>query len=387
LIRPGADSLFAFSSVLAWDNWQTTSEVSAFHQQHLPASTLNTSASSHSSAYAAQGWDRFGFSIKLDDVRRKIDERKLLLVVRYSIDGGQEWWDNNLGGNYRIVFKRVAIKPAGPPNASQNKASESAKPAPPRRSISSGGNAFLPLLEGIRPRAQPLPAPSSSGSTHRPLPARLPSAAHSRPVSEWSFPKSAASVQPVETQSSLPTPPPSHDHTPTTAPITLDHSPSPPKLHTTAPTSPPTSPDGISFRADINLNSRSPSNIVSPTPPARPTHARTSSWNSPFIGSGVPLKNPSHQSSLSSFAGFSSLPPLPASPLPAAKVSPALASSDSRSPPSPSTSPLPATPISLPNELGSPGIRTLPEIGPGSSRVLSSTAKDAPLDSNSYADL
>jgi hypothetical protein len=97
----------------------------------------------------------------------------------------------------------------------------------------------------------------------------------------------------------------------------------------------------------------------------------------------LPLARPTPER----FAGFSSLPPLPASPLPAAKVSPALASSDSRSPPSPSTSPLPATPISLPNELGSPGIRTLPEIGPGSSRVLSSTAKDAPLDSNSYADL
>ncbi|EJT49662.1 hypothetical protein A1Q1_01160 [Trichosporon asahii var. asahii CBS 2479] len=81
------------------DHWQTVSEVSAQHVSHVPAATTGD-----------EGWDRFGFTIKLDDYKRKIEERALLLCIRYNTEGGREWWDSNNGDNYRFTFKRAAAR-------------------------------------------------------------------------------------------------------------------------------------------------------------------------------------------------------------------------------------------------------------------------------------
>ncbi|KAJ9119659.1 hypothetical protein QFC22_003369 [Naganishia vaughanmartiniae] len=77
------------------DNWQTVSEVAATHVVNIPSQTTGN-----------EGWDRFTFSIKLEDFRRKIDEKQVLLCIRFSVDGN-EWWDSNDGDNYKFVFKKV----------------------------------------------------------------------------------------------------------------------------------------------------------------------------------------------------------------------------------------------------------------------------------------
>ncbi|GMK53730.1 hypothetical protein CspeluHIS016_0103160 [Cutaneotrichosporon spelunceum] len=75
------------------DDWQTISEVSASHASQIPAGTTGD-----------EGWDRFRFNIKLEDYRRKLEDRKFQLCVRYNCNGG-EWWDSNGGQNYQITFK------------------------------------------------------------------------------------------------------------------------------------------------------------------------------------------------------------------------------------------------------------------------------------------
>lgn len=71
------------------------SEVAATHVIHIPSQTTGD-----------EGWDRFTFAIKLEDLRRKIDEKQLLLCIRFSIEG-REWWDSNDGSNYRFAFKKT----------------------------------------------------------------------------------------------------------------------------------------------------------------------------------------------------------------------------------------------------------------------------------------
>jgi len=78
-------------------NERTRSEVSATHVCHIPASTTGD-----------EGWDRFSFTVKLEDFKRKIEDRQLVMCLRFSIDG-QEWWDSNNGMNYNFTFKK------GPP--------------------------------------------------------------------------------------------------------------------------------------------------------------------------------------------------------------------------------------------------------------------------------
>ncbi len=74
------------------------SEVSGTHVGHIPSSTTGD-----------EGWDRFSFVIKLEDYKRKIEERQLLLCVRFSVDG-REWWDSNDGMNYKFTFKKTVPK-------------------------------------------------------------------------------------------------------------------------------------------------------------------------------------------------------------------------------------------------------------------------------------
>lgn len=76
------------------DYWKTTSEVVAeYHNDPRDP--------------AANGCDRFNFHIKLSDAAN-IDEKTLLLCVRYAV-GGQEYWDNNNSMNYQVDF--IKTKP------------------------------------------------------------------------------------------------------------------------------------------------------------------------------------------------------------------------------------------------------------------------------------
>ncbi|KAF7187141.1 Protein phosphatase 1 regulatory subunit 3A [Pseudocercospora fuligena] len=74
------------------DYWKTTSEVVAeFNNDPRSPPT--------------DGCDRFNFHIKLSD-QANIDNKTLLLCVRYNV-GGQEFWDNNNNTNYQIDFARA----------------------------------------------------------------------------------------------------------------------------------------------------------------------------------------------------------------------------------------------------------------------------------------
>ena len=100
------------------DGWQTTSEVSARHQASLaglPDEFLRSSAPASYGltlgdlAAKSPEWDRFSFTIKLEDYAQHLEQKTMWLVVRYSIPSGgdeglHEWWDNNGGANYKIGF-------------------------------------------------------------------------------------------------------------------------------------------------------------------------------------------------------------------------------------------------------------------------------------------
>ncbi|GAA5900870.1 hypothetical protein JCM6882_007685 [Rhodosporidiobolus microsporus] len=89
------------------DNWQTVSEVSAEHHDSLPGGQA----------------DRFAFTIRLQDLLARIEEKTMFLAVRYTV-GGQEIWDNNDNQNYRIEFRKLA---APPPSSASSRASRAAE--------------------------------------------------------------------------------------------------------------------------------------------------------------------------------------------------------------------------------------------------------------------
>ena len=69
------------------DWWQTTSEVTARYVESLPGGLH----------------DRFQFSIRLNDMLGRIEEKTMFLAVRYTANG-KEMWDNNNTSNYRATF-------------------------------------------------------------------------------------------------------------------------------------------------------------------------------------------------------------------------------------------------------------------------------------------
>lgn len=95
------------------DDWQTTSEVSARHLTSLHAFPLVHSGTPSDPMTTPQ-WDRFGFTIRLEDYAAHLAKRTLFLVVRYIAHppaGPVETWDNNLGQNYKVVFKDSSPTP------------------------------------------------------------------------------------------------------------------------------------------------------------------------------------------------------------------------------------------------------------------------------------
>ena len=111
------------------DDWQTVSEVGAHYVNSLsllPSEILPLSSSpspADPSSCRERGWDRFTFTIRLEDHVYSLSTRTLWLAARYRIDSmypvpgssqygpGGEWWDNNGGRNYRVGFRPVVTAP------------------------------------------------------------------------------------------------------------------------------------------------------------------------------------------------------------------------------------------------------------------------------------
>ncbi|WWC66741.1 uncharacterized protein I206_100646 [Kwoniella pini CBS 10737] len=80
-----------------FDWWQTTSEVTATYKESIKGGKC----------------DRFIFSIKLNDILAKIEEKTLFMAIRYNAEG-REIWDSNGGQNYQVLFQKVDRQIVGP---------------------------------------------------------------------------------------------------------------------------------------------------------------------------------------------------------------------------------------------------------------------------------
>jgi hypothetical protein len=83
------------------DCWKTTSELVADYKEDF----RNLSG---------DGCDRFSFRMDLAEIA-DIDEKSLLLCVRYNVNEN-DYWDNNGDMNYRIEFARVSEESMRPPS-------------------------------------------------------------------------------------------------------------------------------------------------------------------------------------------------------------------------------------------------------------------------------
>lgn len=124
------------------DDWHTTNDVVARHEKSLAAlpgrfvrgasGALDPTKERVCSPYAvdsigyaavpigdAPAWDRFRFDINLEDYAIALETRTMWLVGRYLAASASqpseaaaapaapaEWWDNNMGSNYRVGFER-----------------------------------------------------------------------------------------------------------------------------------------------------------------------------------------------------------------------------------------------------------------------------------------
>lgn len=109
------------------DYWKTTSEVVAdyctdFRRQH-----------------ANDGYDRFVFSIKLDD-QAHLENKTMFFCVRYNVNG-QEFWDNNTACNYQVDFSKKSVARKGKNGMRGN----SARPLYASRSVSSARPRSMPI--------------------------------------------------------------------------------------------------------------------------------------------------------------------------------------------------------------------------------------------------
>ncbi|KAK0227885.1 putative phosphatase regulatory subunit-domain-containing protein [Armillaria fumosa] len=150
------------------DDWQTTSEVAARYQTSLSSlpilSNKNITVGDLAASVAAVGpavWDRFEYTIKLNDYASSLIDRTVFLVARYSAGGG-EWWDNNAGKNYRVAFIR---SPNQAPSSTIEQARAPVMPirAPPESSVP------FPTITPSSPTSPPF-STTSTPSLSPPLP-------------------------------------------------------------------------------------------------------------------------------------------------------------------------------------------------------------------------
>ena len=74
------------------DYWKTTSEVKADYNHDVRRKQIS------------DGYDRFVFSIKLED-QANLESKTLFFCVRYNVNG-QDFWDNNHALNYQVDFSK-----------------------------------------------------------------------------------------------------------------------------------------------------------------------------------------------------------------------------------------------------------------------------------------
>ncbi|KAK0185126.1 putative phosphatase regulatory subunit-domain-containing protein [Armillaria mellea] len=159
------------------DDWQTTSEVAARYQTSLPSlpifSKKNLTVGDLAAGVAARGpavWDRFEYSIKLEDYASNLIDRTIFLVARYSAGGG-EWWDNNAGKNYRVAFVR---SPNQAPPSMVEKAHAPVNPPPessvPFPTIATSPPTSLPSSTASTPTLSPSSSTLSPSLPTVPLP-------------------------------------------------------------------------------------------------------------------------------------------------------------------------------------------------------------------------
>ncbi|PGG97658.1 hypothetical protein GX51_07225 [Blastomyces parvus] len=129
------------------DYWKTTSEVVAEYNNDVRRKE------------AADGYDRFNFTISLVDMGN-LESKRMFLCIRYNVNG-LEFWDNNNLMNYHVDFlKKPTVQNVGQPG----KAPAGFRPTgPPPRSRPS-------ILSSSRSRSVP-PFPAESGFKSPPSPA------------------------------------------------------------------------------------------------------------------------------------------------------------------------------------------------------------------------
>ncbi|PPQ82374.1 hypothetical protein CVT25_008335 [Psilocybe cyanescens] len=119
----------AFSKWVAvrftFDAWQTTSEVTGKFMECVDAD-----------------FDRFGFTVRLNDLLARIEGKTLVLAVKYSIEG-KEMWDNNNGLNYMATFTKTKISDEQQPQPQQRPP----PPPPPMKSTLSDDEASTDMAD------------------------------------------------------------------------------------------------------------------------------------------------------------------------------------------------------------------------------------------------
>jgi hypothetical protein len=111
------------------DFWKTTSEVTAEYNNDIRRGQRD------------DGYDRFNFSIKLED-QANLEKKTLFFCVRYSVKG-QEYWDNNGSFNYQVDFRKRA-KPQNGKNGMQGAGARALPRSRPPSAVSSARPVSLP---------------------------------------------------------------------------------------------------------------------------------------------------------------------------------------------------------------------------------------------------
>jgi len=146
------------------DFWKTTSEVIAEYSNDVRRKQRD------------DGYDRFNFSIKLED-QANLEKKTLFFCVRYNVKG-KEFWDNNGTFNYQVDFRKKAKSQNGKNGiqGASSRAFSRSRPSPP---VSSGRPVSLPAsfddfvdsldpkygFPGFKRQASPRAIGDSSSST------------------------------------------------------------------------------------------------------------------------------------------------------------------------------------------------------------------------------
>lgn len=183
------------------DDWNTTNDVLAHHEKSLVALPERFLLASLPLIEDAEGcpegeerrrevvsrprkfddvlveggipaWDRFRFEISLEKYESSIQQRTMWCVGKYSTAsptsgggsltpvGGEEWWDNNSGNNYRVSFLKK--------NVVENRVTEADKERKQNAAVDSGTSYRRNLVFSAPPvftPSKPFPAPPQISSS------------------------------------------------------------------------------------------------------------------------------------------------------------------------------------------------------------------------------